>query len=250
VRPANSTIDLPTTRRSWWLRPVDAAVWPVATGLCAGAAAAIGFVLASAFLGQLIQVSDENDLALVVKVCCPLGAVGGLLVGVVVGLLLGQHQRAASVVLLALFGTLLGAAGGYLGPHAVYLLSGMLPVIAGHTLIWGIMGTIAGGLAYPIARALNEPPEAAVDDEPGPSRLPATSASRQPPPGGRTPHRGTFWRTLPALAATGYALIAAVLTSSSTTAQILLGIGLLGLAHVYQVVHLEARLNRLERPLR
>lgn len=250
MRPAGSTLDPPTARRSWWLRCVDAAVWPLAVGLCAGAAAAVGFVLASAFLGPPIQVGDERDLAPTVKTCCPLGAIGGLVVGVAVGFLLGQRQRAASVVSLALFGTLLGAAGGCLGPQAVYLLDGVLPVIASYSLVWGTMGMIAGGLAYPIARAINEPPEDVVDDDLGDSRLPATSTSWQSSTRGRASRSVTLWRALPALAASGYALIAAVVATSSTTAQILLAIGLLGLAHVYQVIHLEARLNRLERPSR
>jgi hypothetical protein len=247
VRPADPTCDLSTAHPRWWMRLVDVAVWPLGTGLCAGAAAAIGFAFANLVQGPPIRIGDESDATAMAWVCCPLGAIGGLLVGVAIGLLLGQGQRAASVVALAFAGMLLGAAGGYLSPLAVYLLDGMIPIIGSLALAWGIVGVVAGGVAYPIARAINSSREAESDDELNPPRLPSASVSRPALGRGRLSRLGSLCRALPALAVTGYALIAAVLTSSSTTAQILLAIGLLGFAHLIMVVDHDARFNRLER---
>lgn len=232
------------------MRPVNAVVWPLATGLCAGVAAAIGSVVVNGSPSPALQVGNESDLALMVKYCCPLGAIGGLLVGVAIGLLLGHGQRAASVVALGVGGALFGAAGGFLSPLALYQFNGVIPVVGCLSLVWGIMGVVVGGLAYPIARTITVSQEFESDDELNPPRLPAASISSPAMERGRPSRLGSFCRALPALAVTGYALIAAVLTSSATTARILLAIGLLGFAHLIMVVDHDARFKRLERESR
>lgn len=225
--------------------------WALAGATCASGAWVLALVGGLALVGDSVHPSDVGPVPAVSLVLGWVAALVGLLVGALVGLFWGGHQRFTFAILLGLLGVLTGVIGGGLSAPLVAFFGGALHPVASSALAWALAGAVVGLIGCNWARW---------------ARLPAPPADEEAEAGtsAPAPHRiewllqqqerrisdWPLFRVLPVLTVSACALVGAVIFSATDKAIALAAVGALGLAVALVMQVQESRLRNLDTRLR
>jgi hypothetical protein len=222
-----------------------AAAWSLAGAACAGGAWAGTLVLTRALFNQHLGRELESDLATSSFTFGLICAWYGVVVGILAGIVMGRHDRAKRISLLALGGFLTGAVGGGLTPRAVHMGTGVMSPLASSSLVWALAGALAGLVARAVSGRVKRPP-GPEDEEPVEAAHPVATTRR--PRARRL--RTSLWALVghsPLLAASAAALVAAAVVAPSESAVTPLVVGVMGASTASSLINLDRRLRAQER---